>query len=174
MMITESQKRTYIVILTVIAIALVAAQYLLARELESVSEELKHERRQLETIHMRNDDRRLLLERYKEFSALVSPAGHQAKVFPTSALELFTVIDAAMKENHVEHTNRSGSGGGEAGSAIRLQLSFSGTYYSLLKSLASLRESDHIMRISDIRFNADSGEKVSGTMTVTSTARRAR
>lgn len=172
-MITESQKRTYILLLAAVAIIMIAAQYLLTRELETASEDLKQETRQLETIHMRNDDRRKLLERYKEFSSLVSPEGRQAKIFPTSALELFTILDAAMKENHIEHTNRSGSGGSEPGSAIRLQISFSGTHYGFLKALAALRESNYIMRISDIRLNADSGEKISGTMTVTSTARKA-
>jgi hypothetical protein len=77
-----------------------------------------------------------------------------------------------MKDNGLEHTNRSSSSGVEPGGVLQLQISFSGPYYGVLKALAALRECEYAMRISDFRVNAEADGKVSGSMTILSNAKR--
>lgn len=171
-MTNEKQKKTFVSLLALVVVLLIAAQLFLQRTFQSTSAELASARGQLAAIKKTTDDRYSLLEKYKSFEAQAATPGRTERAFPENALELFAVVDRAMKDNRLEHTNRSSSSGTEPGGVLQLQISFNGPYYGVIKALATLRESEYVMRISDFRITAQADGKVSGTMTILSTARQ--
>lgn len=170
MIVSEKQSRAYLLIGLLIVVALLAAQFLIDRSYEAASEEVVRQTKELEQMKASANARYALFEQYRAFEAIVNGDGGLSKSFPLSALDLYTTVDRALADNQIEHTNRSSSSGAKGG-AIQLQVSFSGSYYGMLRALSALRNSDRIMRISEIRIAAEDGEKVSGTMTIQSVAR---
>lgn len=164
----KQHRYALIAICAVVILLLVAAQIWLEREYELAVGNVERANVTLDMVKAKADARRMLLERYKDFDAMISAGSHKLPVYPSTALELFTEVDEAMKRYHVEHTNRSSSGGSNKGSTIQLQISFSGSYYGVLNALAALRDSSYMMKISDLMIKADDGGKVSGTMTIIS------
>lgn len=170
-MTTEKQKKTYAVLLSIVVVLLLAAQFFLQRTFETTGAELARVSGNLEALKKTSDARYVLLEKYKSFESQTAASGESARVFPENALELFAVVDRAMKDNFLEHTNRSSSGA-EPGGVLQLQIAFSGPYYGVMKALAALRESEYVMRISEFRITAGTDGKVSGSMTVLSHAKQ--
>jgi hypothetical protein len=172
-MTAEKQKKTYIFLLSLIVILLLAAQFFLQYTFKNTSAELARRRGSLDALKKTADARYALLDKFKSLEALAATPGNATRSFPENALELFAVVDRTMKDNGLEHTNRSPSSGTEElGGVLQLQISFSGPYYGVLKALAALRECEYVMRISDFRITAGAGGKVSGSMTILSSARQ--
>lgn len=171
-MMDPRHKKIYGMLLCIAAVLLIAAQALLSFRFEQMSDEIRDASRSLEAAKTRVSTRHGLLEHYKKFEALADAHGASYGLFPENALELFTVVDKAMKENHVEHTNRSSTSGAEPGGVLQLQISFSGSYYGVLSALAALRDSRYVMRITDLRITAEDDGKVSGAMTIMSAAKK--
>ncbi|MDL2263027.1 hypothetical protein LJC31_00080 [Synergistaceae bacterium OttesenSCG-928-I11] len=171
-MTTEKQKKTYVFLLSIVVVLLLAAQFFLQHTFENTSAELARTSGNLEALKKTADARYALLDKYKSFESLAAAPGKSTRAFPENALELFAVVDRAMKDNRLEHTNRSSSSGTEPGGVLQLQIAFSGPYYGVMKALATLRESEYVMRISDFRITAESDGKVSGSMTILSNAKQ--
>ena len=170
-MTTEKQKKTYIFLLSIVVVLLLAAQFFLQHTFRNTTAELARVSGNLEALKRTGDARYTLLEKYKSFESQTATPGASQRVFPENALELFAVVDRAMKDNFLEHTNRSSSGA-EPGGVLQLQISFNGPYYGMMKALATLRESEYVMRISDFRITAGADGKVSGSMTILSQAKQ--
>ena len=170
-MTSEKQRRNYTILVAVVVLLLLGGQFWLQREfdksqsqLDRLSNELASQRKTVET-------RSALLEKYKSFEALATGPSRPQLTYPENALELFAVVDKALKDHGLEHTNRDPSNETAPGGVLQLQISFSGPYYGLLKALAALRESEYVMRVSDFSIAASENGRISGTMTVLSTAR---
>ncbi len=170
-MTTEKQKKTYIFLLSIVVVLLLAAQFFLQQTFRNTTAELARVSGNLDVLKKTVDDRYALLEKYKSFESQAATPGESARVFPENALELFSIVDRAMKDNFLEHTNRSSSSA-EPGGVLQLQITFNGPYYGVMKALATLRESEYIMRISDFRITAEADGKVSGSMTILSHAKQ--
>lgn len=170
--ITEKQRRTYFLLLTLLTIVLVAAQFGLHYLLETASTDLAIEYGELENLKQTVDARHVLLERYKAFEAQSKSEGMQPQVYPETALELFTAVDSALKENQVEHTNRNSSSGTEPGGVLQLQITFSGSYYNVMKALAQLRSGQYAMCLADFSITAENDGRVTGHMTILSNSRK--
>lgn len=170
-MTSDRQKKNYAILTAVIVVLLLACQFWIQKtynedkmELARLNGEVQSEKKTVESRHN-------LLEKYKLFETLASGTGRAKQVYPENALELFSVVDRALKDNNIEHTNRSSSSETAPGGVLQLQLSFNGQYYGILKALAALRESEYVMRVSDFKVSAGDGGRVSGSMTILSTAR---
>lgn len=168
MQLYEKQRRMYFIILAVVVIILAVAQVVLERMFKESADEVVDAHTRIAELRSTAESKQELLVRYKDFEAAVTEQMGAATVFPANAMEMFTAVDAVMKEYHIEHTNSSSSSGTAAGGIMQLHISYSGEYYDLLKALADLRSGEYAMRISDFRINADEQGKVSGTMTVLS------
>lgn len=168
----EKQKKSYVLLLALVVVLLIAAQVFLERTFRNTSAELASARGSLAAAKRTAEDRNTLLDKYKTFESRSTTPGKSERIFPENALELFSVVDRAMKDNRLEHTNRSSSSGTKPGGVMQLQISFNGPYYGVVKALAALRESNYVMRISDFRITAQADGKVTGTMTILSTARQ--
>ena len=170
-MTSERQRRSYTLLAVVVVVLLLGAQYWLQREYNESERQLGRLRGELSTERRTVESRYALLEKYKLFESLAGGTNRPERLYPENALELFAVVDRALKENGLDHTNRSSSSDTAPGGVLQLQISFSGPYYGVLKALAALRESEYVMRVSDFRLSAQENGRVSGTMTILSTAR---
>lgn len=170
-MTSEKQKRGYTLLAGIVVILLLAGQFWLQKEFDKSSGELERLQNELATQRKTVESRSALLEKYKFFEVLAIGPNQPERVYPENALELFAVVDKALKDNNLEHTNKNQSIDTAPGGTLQLQISFTGPYYGVLKALATLRESEYVMRVSDFKLSAEENSRVSGSMTILSTAK---
>jgi hypothetical protein len=171
-MITERQKKTHVILFLFTVVLLLAAQLFLRHAFKNACAELMTASGNLASLKNAVDSRYALFEKYRSFEIAAAAPGRASRVFPGDALELFTVVDRAMKDNDLEYVNRFSSSGTEPGGALQLQITFSGPYYGVLKALATLRGCEYVMRVADFRVTAGEDGEVSGSMTVLSNSRQ--
>lgn len=167
-MLNDKQKRRYFILLALIVIILAGVQLYLQRAFDEATEELVSAHMNIAELRSTSDSKQTLLKRYKDFEAVIMAQMGAATVFPSSAMEMYTAVDAVMKANRVEHTNSSSSSSTAPGGVLQLQITYSGSYYDILKALADLRTGEYAMRVSDFKISAIEGSRVSGVMTVLS------
>jgi hypothetical protein len=156
----------------VTVILLIVAQSVLLFTFKTASEDLATVRSQLNSLKKTQDERLKLVKEYTGFELIASRPGRQDALFPATELDLYTMVDRVLTANGIEHTNRTASRektppGGE----MRLDITFSGPYYNILKALAAFRDEEFVMRVSE--FNISSGQSdgaASGSMTIVSKA----
>lgn len=159
----------YFLIFAVVVILLAVAQVVLDRMLRESADKVISAQTRIAELRSTTESKQMLLTRYRDFEATVTEQMGAATVFPSNAMEMFTAVDAVMKEYHIEHTNSSSSST-SAGGIMQLHISYNGEYYDLLKALADLRSGEYAMRVSDFKISAVEKGKVSGTMTILSAA----
>jgi hypothetical protein len=92
-------------------------------------------------------------------------------MFPANPLELFTTVGSVLQDYSVDFTNSTSNLTVKPGENFTLSINIlSGQYYNLMKALAAIRENNYIMRINELRLNADGGGLVKGSMSIISTA----
>jgi hypothetical protein len=170
-MTAEKQHKLYGVLMFFVIILFLGAQYLLQYTLKDASERLVSVRTSLASEKKTLDSQKSLNERYKSFELLASGQGGTERQFPENASELFIALDRVLKEYQVEFTNSSPNSNIQPGGSFVLSISFTGPYYNVIKALAAIRESEYIMRITELKLNAQGSGVVKGTMNITSTAR---
>ncbi|MDR3077026.1 MAG: hypothetical protein LBU26_06960, partial [Synergistaceae bacterium] len=84
--------------------------------------------------------------------------------------ELFTALSKVLTDYQIVHQNLTSTAGVQPGANFTLQITFNGEYYKVMKALAAIRESGYIMRISELRLNAEGNGNVYGTMNIVSTS----
>ncbi|MDR3255580.1 MAG: hypothetical protein LBT31_08420 [Synergistaceae bacterium] len=166
---TQKQQRLYVALATMIIALLLLAQFMLLFTYKTAFEEFMSISAQLESGTRTQEDRKQLVDEYTTFESAASAPGRQNTIFPTSALEFYTVVDTVMTANYVEHTSRSTTTGElELGSELRLQITFNGPYYNILKVLAAFRNSSIVMRVAEFNITGQSDGQASGSMIVVS------
>ncbi|MDR1885332.1 MAG: hypothetical protein LBQ56_03595 [Synergistaceae bacterium] len=166
----QKQQRLYGVLVGITVVLLLAAQYILQYTFTSVSVELATVSESLDGLKKSAVSKSGLVDKYKQFEMTAGPS-NQSKTYPENGRELYEVLDAVLNEHNIGHDNKSYTGGTAPGGVLQLQITFNGPYYGLLKSLAAIRESRYVMRISDFKISAKENGQVEGSMTVLSTAR---
>ena len=160
--------RMYGMMATIVVILLILTQVILLRTFSAKSYEASLVRDGVVSTKVQIEAKAKLLSEYKSLKG----TARKEKVKPESAFALYSVVDKALSDNSIEHTNRSSTvGAPDQSGALQIQVDFNGSYYSLLKALAALRDSGCLMRISSFNINGEDGGKVSGSMTVVSTVK---
>jgi hypothetical protein len=168
---TQKQQRLYGLMVMVTVILLIVAQFVLFITLKTASEDLASIRSQLSSLKKTQDERLKLVQEYQGFEVIASRPGRQDALFPATALDLYTMVDRVLTANGIEHTNRTSSRETPPGGELRLDITFSGPYYNILKALAAFRDAEFVMRVAD--FNISSGQSdgaASGSMSIVSRA----
>ena len=163
-----SQMRMYALVATVLVVLLLVVQMFALRSFAAKSQEFAITKEGVTSSKSQVEAKAKLLSEYKS----LKNSAPKEKMNPESALELYTIVDKALNDNAIEHTNRSSSAGTvEQGGALQIQIDFRGSYYGLLKALAALRDAKYLMRISTFHLNGEDNGRVSGSMTVLSTVK---
>ncbi|MDR3322073.1 MAG: hypothetical protein LBS93_06445 [Synergistaceae bacterium] len=165
----QKQQRLYFALSTLVVALLLLAQFMLLYTYRAAFDQYRSVNGELEVERNRQDERSKLVEEYQKFESAASVPGMRETVFPVSALEFYTVVDTILTTQYVEHTSRSTTTGElEAGSELRLQITFSGPYYSILKALAAFRDSSIVMRVAEFNITGQADGRASGSMIVVS------
>jgi hypothetical protein len=167
----EKQHKMYGVLMVAVVILLLAAQYILQRTLQQASEELISIKTSLSSEQSMLSSQRSLSERLKSFEVLASGYGGSERLFPENPRELFAAVGGVLQDYSVEFTQSSSNLTVKPGENFTLAISFNGQYYNVMKALAAIRENNYIMRINELRLNAESSGAVRGSMNIVSTAR---
>jgi len=165
----EKQHKMYGVLMFFSVVLLLAAQFVLQYTLKEASEQFVSVRSSLAEDQKKLTSQRSLSERYKSFELLASAQSGTERQFPLDGRELYTALDSVMNSYSIEFTNNTPNS--QAKGTFTLQVSFTGPYYNVMKALAAIRESQYIMRISDLTLNAQSNGVVKGSMNIISTAK---
>ncbi|MDR3280835.1 MAG: hypothetical protein LBT23_10010 [Synergistaceae bacterium] len=165
----EKQHKMYGVLMFFVVVLLLAAQVMLQYTLKGASEQLVSIRTSLAEDQKKFSSQRTLNERYQPFKSLATGHNGTERQFPVNGRELYAALDAVMKHYSIEFTNNDTNNQGSGN--FTLSVSFTGSYYNVIKALAAIRESQYIMRISDIRISAAEGTTVRGSMNIFSTAK---
>jgi hypothetical protein len=168
---TQKQQRLYGILVAITVVLLLVAQFLLQYALKGTSRELVAAKDNLLMLRQSINSKTSLVEKYKQFEIVVSNPNAPERGYPQNGSELYAILDKSLGDNGVDHSNTSPTSGTPPGGELRLQITFNGSYYSVLKALAAMRESPIVMRISAFRIDATNEGQVSGTMTVLSTAK---
>jgi hypothetical protein len=166
----EKQHKMYGILICAVVILLLAAQYILQRTLQQASEELISIRTSLSSEESMLNSQRSLSDRLKSFEVLASGQGGSERLFPANPRELFAAVGRVLQDYSVEFTQSSSNLTVKPGENFTLSISFSGQYYNVMKALAAIRENNYIMRINELRLNAEGGGLVRGSMNIVSTA----
>jgi hypothetical protein len=166
----EKQHKMYGVLMIVVVVLLLAAQYLLQFTLRQASEQLVSIQTSLSSEKTMLDSQRSLSERFKSFEILASRHGGSERLFPVSPIELYTAVSDVLDDYTIDFTSSSSNLTVRPGENFTLSISFNGHYYNIMKALAALRESNYIMRINELRLTAEGGGNVRGSMNIVSTA----
>jgi hypothetical protein len=166
----QKQHMFYGVLVTLTVLLLLLAQYLLMDTFKSAAAQLASTRVDLTDVKRVADGRRAMVEKYKTFELAASNPNRPEQLYPVNALELYSVIDKALKDNSIEHTNKSSSSATTPGGIFQLDITFNGPYYAIMKALADIRASEYVMRVSDFNITAQTEGRVTGTMTILSRA----
>jgi hypothetical protein len=169
---TQKQQRLYDLLITLTVVLLLVAQSLLLYTFRSVNEELVSIRSQLSGQKKTQEERLSLVQSYQAFELIASRPGRQDAAFPTNALELYTMVDGVLTAHSIEHTNRSSTGETAPGSEMRLQITFHGPYYNILKALAAFRDGAFVMRVADFNITGQADGTASGSMTIVSLSKQ--
>jgi hypothetical protein len=153
----------------VVVILLLAAQYILQLGLQQASEQMISIRTSLSTESGMLNSQRSLSEKLKSFEVLASGQGGAERLFPANPRELFAAVGSVLQEYNIDFTNSSSNLTVKPGENFTLSIGFSGQYYNFMKALAAIRESSYVMRISELRLEAQN-EGVKGSMSIVSTA----
>lgn len=165
---SPSQMRMYALVATVLVALLLIVQVFAFRSFEAKSQELALIKEGVASSKSQVEAKAKLVSEYKT----LKNSAPKEKVNPGSALELYTIVDKALNDNAIEHTNKSSSAAtAEQGGALQIQIDFRGSYYGLLKALATLRDAGYLMRISTFQLNGEDNGRVNGSMTVLSTVK---
>ncbi|MDR1965765.1 MAG: hypothetical protein LBQ36_03570 [Synergistaceae bacterium] len=167
----EKQQKMYGVLTFFVIVLMLAAQFVLQYTLKEASEQLVSVSSSLATDKKNRDTQRGLNERLKAFELSAAGQNGGDRQFPLTASDLFVALDRVLRDYAIEFTNSSPNSQVQPGGNFVLTISFSGPYYNVMKALAAIRESEYIMRISDLRLNAEGNGTVRGTMNIVSTAR---
>lgn len=165
------QQRTFLLLGFVTVALLLVAQVLSQQTLRASTDELASEKGNVQAMKMRVTARTQLVSKYKQLEATMTSSGRENYIYPENALALYEVVDGAFALNSVEHTNRSSSQNTVPGGILELQISFKGPYYSVLKSLGAIRESQYLMKISDLTIETETNTNVKGTVKILSIAK---
>jgi hypothetical protein len=169
---TQQQQRFYGILIAFTVILLVLAQVLLLQTLKRATDDLVNARDQFIGSKKTLDDRNELAKGYEKFSNMMQLPGRQEATFPATELDLYNMIENIMIARSIEHTNTSASGGqNEPGSELSLRVTFSGSYYNILKLLAEFRATPFVIRVSDFSVSGQTGGKISGSLTIISRIR---
>jgi hypothetical protein len=168
---TQKQQRLYTALISITVILLLVAQFLLLYTFKTVNEELTVVKNQLEQQKRTQEERFSLVQNYQSFEIAASSPGRQDASFPASELELYTMVEGVLTANSLEHTNRPSSGSAEPGGELRLAITFNGTYYDILKTLAAFRDTQYVIRVADFNITGQDNGLASGSMVILSRAR---
>lgn len=169
----QKQQKLYGLLVTITVALLLGTQLLLQYTFKTASQELTAVEHELSGLRKTTEARSALVSIYRSLERSVYNPNTPERVNPDSALTLYTAVEKVLKDNQLEHTNQSSSSGVSPGGTLTLQISFTGPYYGVVKALATLRESEYVMRISSFVLSADPNKEglISGTMTILSTAK---
>jgi hypothetical protein len=167
-MTADKQQKAYGMLMFIAVVLLLAAQFGLQYIFRQASEELISVRTSLTTDQRTLNSQRSLSDRYKSFQLLTAGYSGVDRQFPINGRELFTALDAVMSVYNIEFTNSTPNAGVQPGTPFTLQIVFNGQYYNVLKAIAAIRESNYIMRISDLKLNAEGNGTVRGSMSIVS------
>jgi hypothetical protein len=170
-MTAEKQHRMYGVVMFFVIVLMLGAQFLLQYTLKEASGQLVSVSSSLATDKRTLESQRSLSERYKSFELLATSQGGANRQFPLTPSELYIALDRVLKDYSIEFTQSTSNQQVQAGGTFTLTISFSGPYYNVLKALAAIRESEYIMKISNLKLNAQGNGSVTGSMSIVSTAR---
>ncbi|MDR1137124.1 MAG: hypothetical protein LBK91_02265 [Synergistaceae bacterium] len=169
-MTAEKQHKMYGVLMFVVVLLLLAAQYVLQYTLQQASEQLVSIRTSLSSEHSMLNSQRSLSERFKSFEILASNQGGSDRQFPENPREFFTALGNVMSDYSISFSSSSTNLTVKPGENFTLSISLNGQYYNVMKALAAIRESNYIMRINELRLSAEGGGSIQGTMNIVSTA----
>ena len=171
---SSNRMRMYGLLVTVVIVVLLLAQIILLRSFAQRSNEYALIKDGIASSRSEAGAKATLLNEYKT----LKDSDSKEKISPESALALYTVVDKALNDNGIEHTNKSSStalgtpppspDGTVDWGPLQIEIDFKGSYYGLLKALAALRDGSCLMRISSFRIRGEDDGKVSGSMTVVS------
>jgi len=171
-MTAEKQRKAYGILILFIVVLLLAVQYGLlymlrqsGRELVSLQSALAYDRGQL-------DSQIALSSGYDAFRGIVSEHTDAGRRFPANGALLFQALNSVMNDYNIDFVNVGSTARGQYDSDFTLQIRFSGQYYDLIKALAAIRESEFIMRLSELNVSAEGSGAVSGIMSIISLAAR--
>jgi hypothetical protein len=167
----EKQHKMYGILMFVVVVLLLAAQYLLQHTLRQASEQLVSIQTSLSSERGKVNSQRSLSERLKSFEVLASGHGVSERLFPENPREFYDAVISVLDDYSVEQVQRSSSLTVQPGENFTLSIDFNGQYYNVMKALAALRENKYVMRINELKISADGGGLVKGTMSIISTAR---
>lgn len=169
-MTADRQQKLYGFLLIILVIGLLAVQYFMQLGFGSDVDDLASIKGVVQTEKRAVDSKRTLVNQYKALQGIISNTSKFDKRFPENAILLYASIDQIMRGNSIELVNQSQNANAGPNQDIRLQISFKGGYYSFLKALAALRDSDYAMRIAELRIISESPGAVSGTLVIVSRA----
>jgi hypothetical protein len=153
-----------------VVVLLLGAQFVLQYTLRQASDELVSVKTSVASDERTLNAQRSLNGRYKTFQQAV--AGHTGadRKFPVNGRELYTALANVLHDYSIEFTSSSSNAGVQPGAGFTLQIAFSGRYYNVIKALAAIRESNYIMRISELNLAAEGSGIVKGAMNIVSVA----
>jgi hypothetical protein len=163
----EKQQRVTVVLIVFTAALLLIAQFLLLFTLRTMGSDLKDAKDQVAGLTRTNEERQQLSNSYKKFEEYVASSSKQ-KNFPVSALELYTMIDSVLTNYGIEHTNQASTAVTTPGAELRLTITFRGSYYNILKALASLRDAPIVLRVDTFTITAQPDGRTSGSFVLVS------
>ena len=167
----EKQHRAYGLLMFFVVVLLLGAQFVLQYTLRQASDELISVKTSLASEERTLNAQRSLNDRYKTFQQIVLGQAGTDRKFPVSGHELYTALSNVLVVYDIDFTNSTSTAGVLPGAGFTLQISFSGQYYNVIKALAAIRESNFIMRISELNLNAEGASgMVNGRMNIVSTA----
>lgn len=168
---TQKQQRAYVLLGFVTVMLLLAAQFLSQQTLRAVSSELSSVKGNLDTMRRNVQSRSNLVLKYKELENSMLSSGRDNYIYPENANALHSVVNNVFASHGIDQTNASSSSNTVPGGILELRLTFTGPYYGVLKTLGGIRESQHLMKISDLSINSDTDTVVKGTVTILSIAK---
>jgi hypothetical protein len=166
----EKQHKMYGILMCVVVVLLLAAQYILQTTLKQASEQLVSIKTSLSSENGMVISQRSLSERLKSFEILASGQGGSDRLFPANPRELFAAVGSVLQGYSVDFTNSSSNLTVKPGENFTLSITFNGQYYNIMKALAAIRENNYIMRINELKLNAEGNGLTKGTMNIISTA----
>jgi hypothetical protein len=170
-MTSEKQTKAYGALMVLVVILMLGAQFGLQFIFRQSSDELVSLRTSVESDKRALTNQQSLSSRFESFRTLALGQSGSDRQFPISGIELYTALSNVLRDYQIDFSNATPNSGVQPGASFTLQIRFSGPYYNVIKALASIRDSNYIMRISNLTINAEGGGNVSGTMNVVSTAR---
>ncbi|GHV27796.1 hypothetical protein FACS1894167_03450 [Synergistales bacterium] len=167
----QSQKRIYMIMAIVVVAVLMAAQIALYVFFRKANTELAVLNGQIAEHTLRQSENLTLVNGYNKFEESAPSKERLQASYPSNSSEFYAFADSVFRSNGIDYSNTSAAADPGPGGELKLQISFNGQYYNVLKSLAAFRTGNYLMRVGDFSLTGEADGRVNGKMTILSTAK---